>query len=507
MPRDTGEVVKNVGIWIRVSTEDQVRGESPEHHEARARQYASLKGWNVAEVYRLDALSGKSVMAYAETKRMLADVRSGAITGLVFSKLARLARNTKELLDFADVFRACDADMISLAESIDTSTPAGRLFFTMIAAVAQWEREEIVERVRASVPIRAKLGKPTGGAAPFGYQWVDKKLVVQPDEAAIRTLLYELFAEHQRKKTVARLLNERGYRTRGGNRFTDATVGRLLEDPTAKGLHRSNYTQGRDKASHTALKPEAEWVWNEVEPIVSEELWERCNGLLALRATGRRPAKQTTYLFSGVAHCECGSKMYVPARRNKYVCPKCANKIPVDDLEEVFRSRLVGYLLSPEEQSEHKAAASEALREKDRLIETAEGELKKLERAEQELLDLYHSGQVKRADFGRLHQPMSERRSQLDEELPRLLAERDVLKIGILSQEVTTQEARDLHESWSEFSFEKRRQLVQDITDRVTIGKESVDVTLLELLPFGEAAQKATDPRLFCRWARRLSSA
>ena len=54
---------KRVGIWIRVSTEDQAKGESPEHHEKRGRYYAEAKGWNVKEIYRLDAISGKSVMA------------------------------------------------------------------------------------------------------------------------------------------------------------------------------------------------------------------------------------------------------------------------------------------------------------------------------------------------------------------------------------------------------------------------------------------------------------
>ena len=94
-------VSKPVGIWIRVSTEDQAQGESPEHHLARARAYATAKGWTVKEVYDLAGVSGKSVMEQPEAKRMLADIRKSHITGLIFSKLARLARNTRELLDFA----------------------------------------------------------------------------------------------------------------------------------------------------------------------------------------------------------------------------------------------------------------------------------------------------------------------------------------------------------------------------------------------------------------------
>src|SRR5438552_8192350 len=92
---------KHVGIWIRVSTEDQARGESPEHHERRARAYAESKAWNIREVYHLEAVSGKSVMGHPEAKRMLGHIASGHVTGLIFSKLARLARNTKELLEFA----------------------------------------------------------------------------------------------------------------------------------------------------------------------------------------------------------------------------------------------------------------------------------------------------------------------------------------------------------------------------------------------------------------------
>src|SRR5437899_9449186 len=113
---------KNVGVWIRVSTEDQAKGESPEHHLERAKAYALAKGWTIKEVYDLAGTSGKAVKEHTEAKRMLADVKRRHITGLIFSKLARLSRNKRELEDFAEHFRDYNADMISLQENIDTST-------------------------------------------------------------------------------------------------------------------------------------------------------------------------------------------------------------------------------------------------------------------------------------------------------------------------------------------------------------------------------------------------
>ena len=228
---------KPVGIWIRVSTEDQARGESPEHHEHRARSYAQSRDWQIKEVYDLAGLkgwSGKFAMQHPEAKRMMQDIKRGHITGLIFSKLARLSRNKRELEDFAEFFRAHDADMISIQDSIDTSTPSGRMFYTFQAAQAQWEREEIVDRVNASVLTRAKLGKSINGRAPYGYRWIDRKLLIQPEEAAVRRKAYELFLQCRRKGQVAQHLNAAGYRTRDGNIWQDTSILRILVESSAR---------------------------------------------------------------------------------------------------------------------------------------------------------------------------------------------------------------------------------------------------------------------------------
>ena len=470
---------KQVGVWIRVSTEDQARGASPEHHERRARLYAEAKGWEVKEIYHLEAVSGKSVMNRPETQRMLDDVRSGHITGLIFSKLARLARNTKELLEFADIFEKYQADLISLQEAIDTSTPAGRLFYTMIAAMAQWEREEIAERVKASVRIRAELGKPLGGQAAFGYQWKDGQLVPDPKEAPIRRLIYELFLEHRRKRTAARLLNEAGYRSRRGAKFSGTTVGRLLRDPTAKGIHRANYSKSLGDNRKWVFKPEEEWIFTEVEPIVSEELWDRCNQILDdQNARYKRPARRTVHLFAGIVRCNCGQKMYVPSNSPKYICHKCRNKISTTDLEGIFHEQLKSFFFSPSEISSYLSQADQMLEEKRELLQAVAGEERKTGQEMDKLYNLYVNDQISGDGFAARYKPLEERLGQIQEQFVEVQAELDFLRIQYLSSDQILREAQDLYSRWPELPAEEKRKIVETVVEGITIGDDDVTISL-----------------------------
>lgn len=470
---------KRVGIWVRVSTQEQAEGDSPEHHEQRARFYAEAKGWEVATVYHLEAVSGKSVMGLPETDRMLEDMKSGCIDGLIFSKLARLARNTKELLEFADIFQQHGADLISLAESIDTSTPAGRMFYTVQAALTQFEREEIAERVAASVPIRAKLGKPLGGAAPFGYRWQDRSLITDPVEAPVRRLMYELFLRHRRKKTVARLLNEAGYRTRSGGFFSDTTVDRLLRDPIAKGQRRANYTKSLGVKKRWKLKPQDQWVFTSVDAIVPEEVWRQCHQILeAQKQQPRFSAKKPVQLFAGLAYCYCGTKLYVPSNTPKYVCFACRNKIPVKDLEAVYQEQLKNFFLSPSEVIRYVGKADEALREKQALLESLKCKEKQLKRDMDKLMRLYLDEQISSEGFGTQYKPLEEQAKKTGKQVPILQSEIEHLRAGMLSPGGMIETGKRIYLNWRSLEREEKRRIVENTVEKIVVGEQDITIEL-----------------------------
>ncbi|GAB3430808.1 recombinase family protein [Niabella aquatica] len=475
---------KQVGIWIRVSTEDQAKGESPEHHERRARSYAESKDWDVVEVYHLEAVSGKAVLHHPEAVRMLKDIETGKITGLIFSKIARLARNTRELLQISDIFRSFNADLISLQESIDTSSPAGRFFYTLISAMAQWEREEIADRVSASIPIRAKLGKPLGGAAPYGYEWQDKKLIINEEEATVRRLMYDLFLEFKRRKTVANMLNEKGYRTRNGSEFSDTTVLRLLEDPIAKGLRRTNYTESTGDKKQWKLKKKDDWVFQEVPALIDEEKWDKVQSIIKEQSSERKqPLNRKTHLFTGYLTCVCGTKMYTHANTSKYSCTKCKNKIPQDDIEYIFHQQLTDYIASKDNINNFIKTTETYIIEKENQIKVLEREAEKIQSRLDKLIDLHSNREMPTKGFKHHYTPQFERLTQIQNQIPKIEGELLALRQNEESSKYLFSEAENLYNKWETKTRDEKRDIVESVLDSIVIDKEDVVINLKYLMP------------------------
>jgi site-specific DNA recombinase len=478
---------KEVGIWIRVSSDEQAQGDSPEHHLERGKAYAAARGWTVKEIYDLAGVSGKSVVANAESQRMMRDIKSRHITGLIFSKLARLSRNKRELEDFAEFFRAENADMISIQDSIDTSTPSGRMFYTFQAAQTQWEREEITERIKASVAIRAKLGKTINGRAPYGYQWKDRKLVIQPDEAPIRRKAYELFLRYRRKGTVAKLLNADGHRTREGVLWSDVQVGRVLRESSAKGLYYFNRVN-KDKG---IVKPESEWGKIECETIVSPELWEQVNQITEEQLKKwKKPGRMPTHVFGNLTWCHCGGKMYARNDSPKFHCRKCNHKIAQADLDDIVRNQLHVFFGSSEQVQSHMSDAERNLTEKEQALEAQKREVQKVRDEMGRTHRLYVEGHITPQGFGEFYKPAEERLNQLQAGLPKLEAEVAFLKTNHVSAEDVLHEARTLYDQWPKLTTDEKRKIAESVIERIVIGKGEIDITL-SYLPSSEEPCKS----------------
>jgi site-specific DNA recombinase len=152
-------------------------------------------------------------------------------------------------------------------------------------------------------------------------------------------------------------------------KFISKTVTRLLQYPTAKGIHRVNYTTRNGPTKQCSIKPESEWQLHEVPRLVTDAVWDECNRLIdESYSKQNRPAKKPVHLFSGVAHCECGQRMYVPSNSPKYVCRTCRNKISIADLDAIFMEEIKGYSLSQESIVGYLKSSNDTANEKERLL-------------------------------------------------------------------------------------------------------------------------------------------
>jgi site-specific DNA recombinase len=216
--------------YARVSTDDQAEnGVSLEEQQHRIRSYADAHGLQVVRIESDNGISGKAVANRPALQRVLAALQEGDAGGLVVCKMDRLSRTTSDILQLVARADHEGWELHSLCEHLDTSTPHGRFFVTMIAGLAQMEREQAAERTRLAMAELRRRGKRVSGRAPFGYRFEDGNVVPVEKEQRILTYILELRAEGLGARRIARALREVGLNNPRTRRWwTHGTVGDLL---------------------------------------------------------------------------------------------------------------------------------------------------------------------------------------------------------------------------------------------------------------------------------------
>ena len=148
--------------YIRVSTKEQAEsGLGLAAQTTKIKAHAVAYDRDLEEIIVDEGISASTLMRPG-VQRLLALVAAGEVASITIAKLDRLTRSTRDLADLLELIQKYDVDLISVGESLDTSTAAGRMVINMLAAVAQWERETISERTKAALAERKARGLANG---------------------------------------------------------------------------------------------------------------------------------------------------------------------------------------------------------------------------------------------------------------------------------------------------------------------------------------------------------
>lgn len=298
-------------IYTRVSSEEQAQGgTSLEVQRQRAEAYCQAQGWQCVETFTDAGVSGAKADRPA-LQRLLAAVERGGVEVIVVAKMDRLARSMRHLSPMLGRLDDQGVALVSIAESFDSLSPAGRLMRNMLGSMAEWERDVIRERTESGRLARLREGGWAGGDAPLGFR-VERsggraRLILDEAEAAlVRRAVSLLLDRGLSTGQAAKVLNAEGYLPRKAPRWTAA----LLRNHLVRGTWGGVWTYAKPSKR---TKTEAMTV--AIPPMLEPD---RHAALLAyLEATTITRARKVVHPLSGLLVGECGHTYTGVARRDR----------------------------------------------------------------------------------------------------------------------------------------------------------------------------------------------
>lgn len=299
-----------VACYCRVSVAE--RGEQQfssidAQREAVEAYVASQKGlgWRTIDVrYEDEGFSGGNVDRPA-FQRLLADARAGLFDLVAVYKLDRLSRKQLDFLQTIEELTQLGVEFVSITQNVETRTTHGRCMLGVLSTFAQHERETIADRTSDKMGAARRKGKWTGGRPVLGYDLVNKRLEVNPNEAEQVRMIYQLYLDRGGVMAVVEELRLRGITNKrwitkagkeaGGTLFDKNVLAGLLHNPLYVGVVRAG----------------EELVEGEHEAIVTQDVWDAAQRQFAAQAPrlGIRASKRSNALLAGIARCKCGAAM------------------------------------------------------------------------------------------------------------------------------------------------------------------------------------------------------
>ena len=370
-----GQDLRKIAVYARKSKITE-SGKSIENQITKCKSCAALK-FDADEddvlTYTDEGLSGY-YSDRPQYQQMLNDIQAGKIKAVICYKFDRISRRTLDLLNLVEQLRIKKIAFISCSDDLDTSSRTGKIMMSLLASIAEFERDIIAERIADNMYELAKEGRWLGGTTPTGFYSKKERLVVngkkttinhlepiEEEQAVVREMFRRFFDGRSIQKVVD-WAKAQGIPTKNGKRHTRISVKNILENPVyaiadadiwryfsafnipiyagetdfdgVRGLMVYNKTEQTKelRENSTSIHPEyvkrserreaADWIISvgQHRGIVSGRDWIRAQSILREnRDRCKRPNEGTESLLSGLIACPlCGKNMYTHREYNRY---------------------------------------------------------------------------------------------------------------------------------------------------------------------------------------------
>lgn len=459
------------GIYTRVSTAEQVlEGFSLDAQLHRLRAYCESQGWEIADVYTDEGISAKDTVR-PELQRMFSDIESGKLDVVLVYKLDRLTRSVHDLYDMLNLFDKHNVGFKSSTEVFDTTTAMGRLFITIVGALAQWERETIGERSRFGQAQMVREGRYFGHTAPYGYELCDGALHIHPSESPVVRMIFELYLGGNGTSRIVKHLNDSKNsipRPRGSETWSMKVVMGIVKNEAYAGYVRyGNKTKGKPGKEFVLAK-------SDHEPIVSEEDFNRAQQLVKTRRTAPPRSGTGIHPLVGVLRCGlCGGAMVGRTERAGqggrvnpyygYICNTrrhartCAMKM-------WKREKIEGSVIQEIERMSAgilKAAQDEPVQtDNSRDIKRIENALQRLSAQRKKWTDAFNKDHITSENLGEQFRTITAEENALKDQLQHLSAQPSKASVDHL---------RNFSQHWEAGTPQERKELIRDVAETIWV--------------------------------------
>jgi site-specific DNA recombinase len=333
-------------LYKRVSTNEQaLEGYSLANQEKEMRDECEKHNIEVVEIYADEGISGSEIEERIGLKSALNHLlySDEGIKYIMCWKLSRLSRRVIDVLEIVELLEQSGKILVTIKDGINTSRPQDKFLVHFSGIFAEFERDTMIMQVTGGMEQKAREGEWNGGKPPLGYDLVEKSLVINDEQAEIVKRIYNSYLSGKGYLTIARELNEEGYKTSRGNKYSGYGVKFILTNPTYKGWVRWGYRKDwgkKHKNPKTGVKErkrkynkDAIFVKGIHKPIISEERYNLVQDRIKDNPRHHVKRFQGYHLLSGLLRCpHCGQGMSIQRTESKgkvyhyYICNQYQNK-------------------------------------------------------------------------------------------------------------------------------------------------------------------------------------